>query len=165
MNKELTDKLYSEFPELFHEHTWPVSHSAMPWGLQCQDGWYGIIEAMCRLLCWKTEQAAVSWSWINDDNDPRWTLALQHFDKVQSQVPKFSCIKEKLATLRIYHYSCDPYFNGVIDMTMSASASICEDCGSPGSLRDSGWLFTHCDGCHEKQQQSKMQLPASVVPL
>lgn len=55
----------------------------------------------------------------------------------------FTQIKEKFGTLRVYATK----HLDIIDEVERESASICEVCGSPGRLRDEGWMKTRCDNC------------------
>ncbi len=50
MNKELQDKLYNDFPDLFQEKDLPMSETCMCWGLECDDGWEPLIRTMCEQL-------------------------------------------------------------------------------------------------------------------
>jgi hypothetical protein len=54
-------------------------------------------------------------------------------------------IKEKFGTLRFYYFGGDDYCHGVESMAESMSAVTCEVCGSPGKLRNGGWIRTLCD--------------------
>jgi hypothetical protein len=54
-------------------------------------------------------------------------------------------IKEKFGTLRFYYWGGDDYCRGVESMAESMSAVTCEVCGSPGKLRNGGWVQTLCD--------------------
>jgi hypothetical protein len=54
-------------------------------------------------------------------------------------------IKEKFGTLRFYYCGGDDYCHGVESMAESMSAVTCEVCGSPGKLRNGGWIQTLCD--------------------
>lgn len=57
-------------------------------------------------------------------------------------------VKEKWGILSIYHVGGTDTLFGYILGLQSASASVCEDCGNRGRLRDHlGWWRTLCDGC------------------
>ena len=40
MNPELTERLFTEFPELFRGRHLPVTQNLMGFGFECEDGWY-----------------------------------------------------------------------------------------------------------------------------
>lgn len=50
MNKELQDKLFKEFPLLYGDRNKPMTHTAMCWGLSCDDGWYDLIRDLSSKL-------------------------------------------------------------------------------------------------------------------
>ena len=50
MNKQNTQKLYKDFPELFKEHKLTIRESCMPWGFQYEEGWYQITCNMSKEL-------------------------------------------------------------------------------------------------------------------
>lgn len=65
-------------------------------------------------------------------------------------------VKEKYAGLRIYidGYEMDEnhpvyQFEKLIHDIERRSYKICEECGAPGAVRGTGWIFTSCDA-HSK---------------
>jgi hypothetical protein len=57
-----------------------------------------------------------------------------------------SDIKEKFATLRVYHGGqVGGIGRQIIDAAEHVSGFICDMCGAPGKLRGSGWYVTRCD--------------------
>ena len=50
MNKELTDRLYNDFPELYEQHTWTIQEACMPWGFEHGDGWFDLIYKLSKDL-------------------------------------------------------------------------------------------------------------------
>lgn len=77
MTQELEDALASKYPMLFRQRSLSMMETCMCWGLECGDGWYGLIEEMCRRL-----------QYICDEFDV---------------VVEFQQIKEKYGTLRVYY--------------------------------------------------------------
>jgi len=43
MNKENTEKLFNDFPELYGQKDLPINQTNMCWGFECGDGWFDII--------------------------------------------------------------------------------------------------------------------------
>ena len=54
-------------------------------------------------------------------------------------------VKEKFGTLRYYVDRATPEVRALIDAAETASESVCERCGEPGTLRRRGWMATLCD--------------------
>jgi len=128
MNTELEQELFNTYPNLFKYHheqnndklNPPVSHE-----IQCEDGWFDIINSACELI--SNENVNV------------------HFTQ----------IKEKFGGLRIYHDGLkgdteDVYkVIGIIDFAKEISYNTCEICGNKGELIQTGWLRVRCEKCKE----------------
>jgi hypothetical protein len=50
MKAELQQKLFDKYPIIFGDRTKPMSETCMCWGLDCGDGWYHLIDNMCKEL-------------------------------------------------------------------------------------------------------------------
>mgnify|MGYP003147238989 FL=1 len=50
MDSQKTNQLYERFPHLYRERTAPLESSGMPWGFQCENGWYKIIYEMSKKI-------------------------------------------------------------------------------------------------------------------
>lgn len=149
MNKEKEQALRIEFPALFRN---PRSIVALR-GIECDDGWYRIIHALCAAV----ERRAAA-------------AGLRRGSRLW---PRFAQIKEKFGTLRVYldvgsrnrgihavdflnaglslrGKPEDRYapLHAAVAAAEKRSASVCERCGRPGTLRrHRPWLQTLCDRC------------------
>ena len=47
MKAELQKKLFEKYPEIFVQKDYTIQQSAMPFGIECGDGWYNIIDTLC----------------------------------------------------------------------------------------------------------------------
>ena len=56
MNKELTLRLYADFPTLYQGRTKPQTESSMCWGFECGDGWYPLLQELSEQLMAHLEQ-------------------------------------------------------------------------------------------------------------
>ena len=121
MNRELERKLCEDFPELFRDCTAPITHSLMPFGCECGDGWEPIIREACAKL-----------DVVRRDRNA--TL-------------RFVQIKEKFGSLRLYMTGYDDEVERIIMDAEENSERTCEDCGAPGMIREGGWLRCQCDDC------------------
>ena len=135
MRKELDEALCAKYPDIFCDRNGDLRTTAMCWGFECGDGWYHIIDATCALIQdhFQNQQHNAVWSKHGEGS------ARVFPPVVATQV------KEKYGTLRFYHTGGDDYIDGVVAMAEYMSGSICETCGAPGKLRDSGWMRTLCD--------------------
>jgi hypothetical protein len=48
MNQTLDEKLVKKYPKIFRDRYAPMNRTAMCWGFAHGDGWYNIIDAVCR---------------------------------------------------------------------------------------------------------------------
>lgn len=148
MRKELDEALCKKYPKIFAQRKSSIKVSCMPWGFECGDGWYWLIDNLCDSIQ----------SYIDNN---------QHLVDFQVEA---SQVKEKFGTLRFYieyvsvkrkkgqkppkqdevNRSCQ-LINGMIWLADTMSESICETCGSTkGRLVDGGWLVTVCPECEKK---------------
>ena len=127
MRKELDEALCAKYPLVFKDRNENMRVTAMCWGFECGDGWYELIDILCRNI-----QHHVDWS------------ITTHADKLEQ--PIASQVKEKFGGLRFYlDYYVDDHIQGMIQMAESMSHHICEECGNKGKLRNGNWLRTLCD--------------------
>ena len=88
---------------------------------ECGDGWLALLYRLSHALSAHAESAGL--------------------DVVATQV------KEKFGTLRIYVDGGDEEVDRLLDEGELESATICEVCGAPGTLSNSGWCSTRCEPC------------------
>lgn len=48
MRKELDEALVAKYPKIFRDRHGDMTKTLMCWGFSCGDGWYNIIDALCR---------------------------------------------------------------------------------------------------------------------
>ena len=123
MKIELQNALFKKYPEIFKQRNYSIMESCMPWGFECGDGWYSIIDTLCRLIQHYTED---------------------HPDVLVEAVQ----VKEKYGGLRFYINGGDDYVDGLIVFAEAMSYLICEQCGSTdGVTQTKGWIYTLCRQC------------------
>ncbi|MCD6436449.1 MAG: hypothetical protein J7L15_08755 [Clostridiales bacterium] len=120
MKKELEDKLVKKYPEIFKLVGSSPEQSCMAWGMECEDGWYDIIDTLCDTLKGLDEGTPL----------------------VAAQV------KEKFGGLRFYvDYATDKQYDA-IEKAEKLSYTICETCGSKDRVSQTkGWIKTLCYSC------------------
>lgn len=98
--------------------------TAMCWGFDCGDGWYQIIDDLCK-------QMQDHCDGIPSAHTCRQVIAVQ--------------VKEKYGGLRFYvHGGCE-FIDQMIHEAMKKSQETCEICGQPGTINhDKGWLSCRC---------------------
>jgi hypothetical protein len=134
MKEELDKQLCEKYPKIFVNRNGDMKETCMYWGFSCGDGWYDLIDT----LCWDIQ------SYI--DNNSSETRVIPQVVAEQ--------VKEKFGTLRFYTSGGDRLIDGMIWFAESMSGRICEQCGKPAKLRNSGWIVTLCDE-HQTERENK----------
>lgn len=132
MKPEMSNKLYKKYPKLFIQKDKSLTETAMCWGLQCDSGWYWLLDQLCFCI-----QAYVT-------------------NNKKAQV-EFTTVKEKFGTLRVYASNSNEMVEGMIWLAEQMSGSICEQCGSTdGVSQTKGWIVTLCKPCMSKRNDRGM---------
>jgi len=126
MNKELENKIITNYPNLFVDYSDDPYESCLTWGLVVDDGWYQLVDNLCNTI--------------------------EHYLNNNPKVDKVVIIqvKEKFGTLRFYYSGGDEFIRGMVCMTELMSSKICEKCGTNQNVElisDKGWLTTSCTEC------------------
>ena len=130
-------------------------------GIECGDGWFGLIETLCKLARsnWENDAILTEVAQIKEKYgglrfyygakvDPkmcvldlgRWTRT--HY-RMGSRLHKLTQ-PQPVAEL-------DP-LRGAVQFAEAYSYRVCETCGKPGKVRSSGWVRTLCDACDKKRR-------------
>ena len=132
MNEELELQLIAKYPDILKLYKEPISETCMGWGMECDDGWYNLLDECLEeleYLCHK---------FSTEDR------------KVEIRAEQ---IKEKFGTLRFYTTIENAtelerkILNRVIDNAETDSANICEVTGNNGKFCKSNttrWYKTLC---------------------
>jgi len=123
MKAELEHQLQAKYPELFHDLYGDPQQTCMAWGLECDDGWYTLLDVLCRQI----------------QHHQQWNMQKDLHPVVLEQV------KEKYGTLSFYYRGGDDVVAGLVQMTEAMSAKTCERCGQSGRVRGGSWLKTLCE--------------------
>ena len=129
MRQELDEKLCKDYPKIFANRHGDMKETAMCWGFECGDGWYPLINLLCREIQWH----------------------IDHNAKIETTQFLASQVKEKFGTLRFYGNGGDDKTDNFIWFAEAMSSIICETCGAPGKRRGRGWIYTACDA-HTKEE-------------
>ena len=121
----MTDRIQTEFIDAF-----PLCfpNGSPRCGFYVGDGWLPLLKQLCLDI----------------------TVELEKLPKEERDNFQVSQVKEKFGTLRFYTYGENEVIHQLVQKAESASCSICETCGAPGTVRTDGWLKTRCDSCQAK---------------
>ena len=146
MKEELANLLYDRYPLIF----------AKKIGIECGDGWYNIIHALCHSIQTHIDNVARQKEWAIKKNAQPVKSGID-LDNKPCDIPDLVVqvnvqqIKEKFGTLRFYASGGNTTTSGMISMADALSEMTCEECGAPGKRRQGSWIRTLCDQHHTAQ--------------
>ena len=135
MKEELQQKLYDSYPKIFRQKDLPATETCMCWGIACEDGWYTILDTLCREIQFHIDKR------YGYDNTVRQVEAEQ--------------IKEKFGGLRFYYSGGDNGIEGMVRLAEALSYKTCEWCGNPGETQKKGWIITLCQPCNNTYEEKR----------
>ena len=170
----------SKYKELIERYPYLFSTNEMEpivlFGVECSEGWYNIIEAVCENLSRKYRATLRSVKYFEDivenkkfdkhfsEEEAKKNLdnCFKKLKEDEEALPKFQQIKSKFASLRIYTDITNDYISGVIDMAESLSLITCEVCGSHGKTYTIGWHTTLCpEHARERYGEKVVDIPSN----
>jgi len=132
MKPELQNKLFELYPSIFRQKDLPMSQTCMCWGIDTGDGWYNTLDTLCDQIQNHLKNN------LQKDQDP----TVVNVEATQ--------VKEKFGGLRFYYNGGDEFIEGLVWMAEAISYRTCEECGSPGTSNNTGWIKTLCPPCRDK---------------
>lgn len=165
MDERLEKLLVERYPEIFVDYKGDPMQTCMAWGMECQEGWFDIIDQCCSIIQnnyknaldnyrWKLERYNKSEEEVAKESEKYPHLNIQPL-KEKPEKPEepyqttASQIKEKYGTLRFYTSGASDADDGAIDMAESMSCKICEICGNPARVTGVGWFSCRCQRCED----------------
>lgn len=127
MRQELDDALCQTHPLIFAERHGDPADTAMCWGFETGDGWFALVDELCRELQRETDEEGAP-------------------QVVASQV------KSKGGALRFHVGAASDRQRALIDFAQLISRRICESCGAMGHLKDdqAAAVPGNCSACSKQ---------------
>jgi hypothetical protein len=107
MNTDLQNALYETWPQIFRQKYLGPAETSMCWGIQCDDGWAGLIDALCK-------------------------VTTAHARAGAHAVLAATTVKQKVASLRVHFDQHCEFCYGARRLVEALSTRICEVTGRPG---------------------------------
>lgn len=131
---ELDKELYKKYPKLLRQFKWPLTQTALCWGIVPGYGWKKIVFNMCREL-------------------------EKHRRKMDKDL-QLTQVKEKYGRLTVYYSNskhCD-IVDKIISKYESLSIITCIECGlDEGKLVElNGWIICLCKKCLRKRKSERL---------
>lgn len=127
MAPELDELLCARYPLIFAERHGDPSTTSMCWGFETGDGWFNLIDVLCRELQRETEEQGAP------------------------QVAA-SQVKAKGGSLRFHVGAASDRQRAMIDLAQAISRHVCDACGTMGAP-DENLVAVHCTqyrACHSR---------------
>lgn len=164
MREELDHKLCAAYPEIFRDRHKPMTETAMCWGFACGDGWYTLIDTLCRQIMSQVRsrrrdveylraqlaRADSPADWENKYCTPERLAELERkLAEAEAELPVASQVKEKFGGLRFYVEGGTDEHHAYISFAEALSYRICETCGTTTNVVQTvgGWVYTTCRPC------------------
>ena len=135
MTPKLQSKLFEKYPKIFKQKDLPVEQTSMCWGIDIGDGWYHIIDTLCRQI-----QNHLKHNLKKDQNPKLFNVEVTQ-------------IKEKFGGLCFYYSGGDEFIEGLVWMAEGISNKTCEECAAYATQNDTGWVHTLCNNCRESKMK------------
>ena len=137
MNKENTEKLFTEFPLLYAGKDKSIQENLMPFGFECDDGWMDIIYNL------SVELEPLIQKWIDENG------AVEYY-------PMAMQVKEKFGGLRFYMTFETNEMRDLIYKAEDGSYRACETCGTKENVFSTkGWIRITCQECEDKRMENR----------
>jgi hypothetical protein len=107
MNTDLQNALYEAWPQIFRQKDLSPADTSMCWGIQCEDGWTGLVDALCE-------------------------VTTAHARTGAHPVLAATTVKEKFASLRVHFDQHCEFCHGAGLLIEALSTRVCEVTGRPG---------------------------------
>lgn len=193
MTQELQDALFAKYPSIFQQRTLSPKDTCMCWGIECPDGWYGLIDNMCeeltklekewdvKVICQQIKEKFGTlrfYHYVKDGD--RWSVVQK--DENDKGV---SCFDGKCETDRRFDCGSEWFekstpqkevesrLNWITSRYESLSGDICCDCGTYATFGNpiictQGWVSYICKRCHDANtkahEEAKNYLTTYEIP-
>jgi hypothetical protein len=107
MNTDRQNALYEAWPQIFRQKDLGPADTSMCWGVQCDDGWAGLIDALC-------------------------AVTTAHAHTGAHPVLAATTVKQKFASLRVHFDQRCEFCDGARRLVEAFSTRVCEVTGRPG---------------------------------
>lgn len=163
MKQHLDEQLCANYPEIFRDRHKPMTETAMCWGFACGDGWYPLINTLCRLIMsevkgLRRDIAETRKNLARQDTINPWAREYYSAERLadleqklataEAELPIAAQVKEKFGGLRFYVDRGNDIHHAYIRFAETMSYTICEECGATRDVyQTTGWVHTVCVPC------------------
>ena len=128
-------------------------------------GWFNIIEVLCMKLSHDVIQARHKLKYAMEHQGSKNALSIPDaemaLENALESLPSIAQIKEKFGGLRFYVDGASEEQHNYIEFAESMAARTCEECGSPGKIRNNSWMKCLCNKCQDERYPPEESTPSS----
>jgi hypothetical protein len=168
MNRHYDRYLVKKYAPMFRDRYGDMRTTAMCWGFDVGDGWFNIINTLCRLMCSEWLFAKEQYDYLQTRvGKPKYDFGKEHeggdivteedvakvratMDEEEAKIPVVTQVKEKYGGLRFYVYGATDEHYALIRFAESMSYRTCEVCGDRGRSNGWGWIRVRCKKHEDK---------------
>ena len=178
MDKEIQDKIFAKYPDMFGDKDKPMSETCMCWGLDVGAGWEHIIDHLCSQLdgLQKEYDIKVIFDQVKEkfgelriyhhtELGSRWTTDVDGNSLLDGkpEIEYVSCGWRHYGKTMPAYDGVDRLVSEIITNAADFSSITCENCGMTGATPSkAGWIKTECDKCrNEKNEKAPKKEEAS----
>ena len=168
--KHTLESLIEKFPLLLKQEKESLEPFAM-FGFECRDGWYNIINSALTTIMSSYHQKNGNVKYLKStiedlesyiknkrawykgnatdeelaiEQQEAYNKAVEELKEAEDSLPRFTQIKEKFGTLRMYYEGGDETTSAIVSFAENMSETTCEVCGDVGQVYGGGWISTLC---------------------
>lgn len=175
MIQELQQNLVNKYPIIFKDYGGDPRETCMAWGICCGDGWYKILDEMCKEITDLLE--GTKWYFVAEQVKEKFgglrfyykfepyknnflynleTYILTISTKLKFSNPYwFSRLREKIFPTKFEKVV--KLIEDLVDNTENLSYKTCEVCGKPGKPLGGGWVRTLCEEHSEGKPETNIK--------
>jgi hypothetical protein len=183
MPQKLTEKdILEKYPKIFRQKDLSMQQTCMCWGLECNSGWYPLIDKLCEMLQWDIDNNEYPQIEATQVKEKFGTLRFYYSTLESKEKHKVFVWKGWSYLFKKYSYSFrNLSWTGrislgcfdlqlidvnsirhweaqqtMISVAEQLSAEVCEQCGSIEEVSQTkGWIVTLCKKCKTKYNKKR----------
>jgi len=168
MEKELELILVEKYPIIFRDYKCgSPSRSLMFFGFECDDGWFDLIDDLCKNLTILSKKYNITIIATQVKEKFGWLRFYYYCESIRNKPNIISLVNQLISQYmfskklgRLYWFLArlrrkiykTPFekIETLVETAEYHSSKICERCGNPGQTKGTRWMRTMCPDCEEK---------------
>lgn len=153
MKEDKFEQLVRNHPDIFQK--------SGDFEFSIEDGWFNIIDILLNKISYDLVMAKYRLKYALENPNAKMKETIPELEETIAtrleELPTITQVKEKFGGLRFYVDGGTQEMHHYIEFAEAMSYRTCEECGSPGKSRNSGWIKVLCDR-HYREVEQKSEL-------